>query len=162
VLLELSHEIDYLRWIFGEVDWVSCWLGRQSNLEIDVEDTAHLLLGFNRTSKTHQIVAQLNLDFIRQDSIRTCTVIGDHGTIQWDGLAGEIKIKHASDLDWETLLSSGESGENSYVLQCMGFVECVQQKRSPKVSGEDGLAVLNVIEAARKSSQNSGVQVKIF
>ena len=27
VLLELSHEIDYLRWIFGEVEWVSSWVG---------------------------------------------------------------------------------------------------------------------------------------
>ena len=38
VLLELSHEIDYLRWIFGEVDWVRATLLRQSELEIDVED----------------------------------------------------------------------------------------------------------------------------
>jgi predicted dehydrogenase len=162
VLLELSHEIDYLRWIFGEVDWVSCWLGRQSDLEIDVEDIAHLLLGFNHASKTHQIVAQVNLDFIRQDSIRVCTVIGDLGTIQWDGLTGVVRIKHTPNLGWKILPSSSELGENSYELQCIDFVKCVQQKRSPKVTGEDGLAVLNVIDAARKSSQNSGVQVKIF
>jgi predicted dehydrogenase len=162
VLLELSHEIDYLRWIFGEVDWVSCWLGRQSDLEIDVEDTAHLLLGFNYTSRMHQIVAQLNLDFIRQDSIRVCTVIGDLGVIQWDGLTDEVRIKHAPDLDWKILPSSSKLGENSYELQCMDFVECVQQKRSPKVSGEDGLAVLNIIEAARQSSQNKGIHINVF
>ena len=46
VLLELSHELDYLRWIFGDVDWVQASLERQSALEIDVEDTAHLLLSF--------------------------------------------------------------------------------------------------------------------
>src|SRR5882762_6465801 len=44
VLLELSHEIDYLRWLFGEVEWVSAVERRQSALEIDVEDTAHLVL----------------------------------------------------------------------------------------------------------------------
>ena len=33
VLLELSHELDLLRWVFGEVDWLSAWIGRQSALE---------------------------------------------------------------------------------------------------------------------------------
>ncbi len=162
VLLELSHEIDYLRWIFGEVDWVSCWLGRQSNLDIDVEDTAHLLLGFNHAPDKHQLVAQVNLDFIRQDSIRMCTVIGDLGTIQWDGLMGEVRVKYAPGLDWEILTPSVEFGENSYELQCIDFIECVQKKLMPKVSGEDGLAVLTIIEAARRSSQNNGVQARIF
>ena len=37
VLLELSHDIDYLRWIFGEVAWVQAVLAQQSDLEIDVE-----------------------------------------------------------------------------------------------------------------------------
>ena len=40
VLLELSHELDYMRWIFGEPTWVTAWLGHLSSLEVDVEDTA--------------------------------------------------------------------------------------------------------------------------
>ena len=46
VLLELSHEIDYISWIFGDYKWVKAHISKQSNLEIDVEDTAYLLLGF--------------------------------------------------------------------------------------------------------------------
>jgi len=46
VLLELSHEVDYLQWVFGDVAWVNATLTKQSALEIDVEDTAHLFLGF--------------------------------------------------------------------------------------------------------------------
>ena len=42
VLLELSHELDYLRWIFGDVEFVQAQLARQSELDIDVEDTAHI------------------------------------------------------------------------------------------------------------------------
>ena len=30
-LMELSHEIDYLSWIFGDVEWVSSWVGNVSN-----------------------------------------------------------------------------------------------------------------------------------
>ncbi|MDP6719833.1 MAG: Gfo/Idh/MocA family oxidoreductase, partial [Pirellulaceae bacterium] len=37
-LLELSHELDYVRWLMGDVASVSSRLTKQSNLEIDVED----------------------------------------------------------------------------------------------------------------------------
>ena len=46
VLLELSHEFDYLRWIFGEVTNVSAIVCKQSDLEIDVEDSAFITLQF--------------------------------------------------------------------------------------------------------------------
>ena len=38
VLLELSHELEYLSWIFGKPNWISAWVGKLSSLEIDVED----------------------------------------------------------------------------------------------------------------------------
>jgi predicted dehydrogenase len=57
VLLELSHEIDYLRWIFGEVEWIRATISQQSNLEIDVEDSAHILMGFTPQKMGEKIVA---------------------------------------------------------------------------------------------------------
>ena len=56
--LELSHELDYLRWIFGEVEWVKATLGRQSSLEIDVEDTVHLILGFASAANGNKLSEQ--------------------------------------------------------------------------------------------------------
>ena len=58
VLLELSHELDMLRWVFGEVDWLSGWIGRQGGLEVDVEDCAMIQMGFPDGP-----VAQLGMDF---------------------------------------------------------------------------------------------------
>ena len=45
VLRELSHEIDYVRWIFGEIDWVKATLINTQVLGLNVEDTAHLVFG---------------------------------------------------------------------------------------------------------------------
>ena len=42
VLLELSHEFDYLRWIFGEIDWVEGVISQSGCLDIDVEDNAQM------------------------------------------------------------------------------------------------------------------------
>lgn len=81
-LLELSHELDYLRWIFGEVDWVKATLSRQSSLALDVEDTAHLTLGFAPADDGHQLIGTVNMDFVRHDTTRLCTTIGENGSLR--------------------------------------------------------------------------------
>src|SRR3989344_6798525 len=92
VLLELSHEIDYLRWLFGEVIWVSAIQSKQSDLEIDVEETAHLVLGFAPAQGEVPVIAALNMDFIRHDTTRTCTVIGATGSLRWNALPGTVEL----------------------------------------------------------------------
>lgn len=67
VLLELSHEIDYLVWIFGRIKWVSAIIRRQSELEIDVEDVGHLLIEFDGVSSNDSILCSLDLDFLRHN-----------------------------------------------------------------------------------------------
>ena len=42
----LSHEIDYLSWIFGDVEWVSSWVGNVNGSGDDEEDAFHLILSF--------------------------------------------------------------------------------------------------------------------
>ena len=48
VLLELSHEINYLNWLFGDVKWVKASISKQSSLKLDVEDTANIILSFKK------------------------------------------------------------------------------------------------------------------
>lgn len=151
VLLELSHELDYLRWIFGEVAWVNAWLGRQSVLEIDVEDTAHLTLGFERDPQGRAPVAALSLDFIRHDTTRLCTVIGERGSLRWNGLAGEVVERPAGSSEWRQVFHNAHQRDDSYRTQWQHFLDCVQTGAPPRVSGEDGLAVLDIVEAARTS-----------
>jgi predicted dehydrogenase len=97
VLLELSHELDYLRWIFGEWDWVSAWTGRTSSLEIDVEDTALVTIGIEGENAAAQLVGQLSLDFARRDKTRTVTAVCETGTLRWDGIAGTVDLYEPSD-----------------------------------------------------------------
>jgi predicted dehydrogenase len=161
VLLELSHELDYLRWIFGEVTWVSAWLGRQSALEIDVEDTAHLTLGFARHVLGLIPVATLSLDFIRHDTMRLCTAIGEQGSLRWNGLTGEVEERPAGSSGWHLVFHHTSQRDDSYRTQWQNFLSCVQTGRTPCVTGEDGLAVMEIIDAARQSAAEQGTHVPI-
>jgi predicted dehydrogenase len=156
-LLELSHEIDFLRWIFGEIDWVNAALLRQSVLEIDVEDTVHLLLGFRQTTPRKPLVAAVDIDFIRHDTTRNCTVIGEAGSLRWSAIGGKIEFYPAGGTGWEVLEELPAQRDDSYLAEWRHFLECVETGAAPMISGEDGLAVLQVIEAARASSAAGAV-----
>ena len=151
-LLELSHELDYLRWIFGEIKWVKATLSRQSSLEIDVEDTAHLILGFASGADGHQLIASLNLDFIRHDTTRLCTAICEEGSLRWNGLTGVVDQFEAGAKVWRELFCHQNQRDDSYLAEWHHFLDCINAKTVPLISGEDGLKVLQIIDAARQAA----------
>lgn len=156
VLLELSHELDYLRWIFGEVEWVKATLSRQSTLEIDVEDTVHLTLGFLPVVDKFQHIGTVNLDFIRHDTTRGCTAIGENGTLRWNGITGVVELYEAGAKEWSELFRQHHQLDDSYLAEWQNFIACVNEQNTPLVTGEDGLKVLQIIEAARISATSGG------
>lgn len=157
VLLELSHEIDYLRWVFGEIQSVNATLLKQSGLEIDVEDTAHLMLVFEPRSGATPLVASVTLDFVRHDFTRRCTVIGECGSLRWDAIADSVQIFEQGRDDWRSVFNGPRDRDESYAAEWRHFLECIEGRHPPLVPGEDGLAVLQVIEAARRSSATGAV-----
>lgn len=154
-LLELSHELDYLRWIFGEIDWVKATLSRQSGLEIDVEDTAHLILGFASTNDGHQLVGTVSLDFVRHDTTRLCTAIGEKGTLRWNGLTGVVEQFEVGAKEWRKLFRHQHQRDDSYLAEWQHFLECISEQKTPLIAGEDGLKVLQIIDAARQASDSA-------
>jgi predicted dehydrogenase len=160
VLLELSHEIDYIRWIFGEVAWVKATLSQQSALEIDVEDTAMITLGLKHSVSKKIILCSLNMDFIRRDHTRTCTAIGATGTLLWDGVNGEVH-SYTEDKPNPTLLFSHPPIRDETILsEWEDFLVSIRKNRSPQVTGIDGLKVMQIVEAVRESSR-TGVKVQL-
>lgn len=159
-LLELSHEIDYLRWIFGEVDWVKATLSRQSSLEIDVEDSAHLILGFAPAEDGSRLIGTVNMDFIRHDTTRLCTAIGENGSLRWNGLTGVVEQFEAGAKEWREIFYHQHRRDDSYLAEWQHFLVCINEQKTPLITGEDGLQVLRIIDAARQASE-SGSQVQV-
>lgn len=153
VLLELSHEIDYLCWIFGEPRWVSSLLSRQSNLEIDVEDTAFLTIGFARLGEFGTMDAALCMDFVRRDTTRVCTVIGDAGSLRWNAITGTVERFVPADAEWRIEFRHRGEIDDMYRAEWNDFLACMLSSGKPRVTGEDGLAVMRIVDAARRSSQ---------
>jgi predicted dehydrogenase len=153
VLLELSHELDYLTWLFGRFDRVFCIAANSRQLEIDVEDHADILLSRDG------LTAQVHLDFLQRRASRGCKVIGATGTLHWDLIANRITL--CDPVGEEVLFSDPSVDRNDmYVEQLRGFIEVAAGRAAPRITLDDGLAVLGMIDAMRESAA-TGRQVAL-
>ena len=161
VLLELSHELDYLQWIFGDASWVRATLRKQSDLEIDVEDSAHMIIGFAPKNGASEVVGSASLDFLRHDTTRQCTVIGENGSLRWNGITGTVELLGAGGNAWTEMYRHDAPRDFSYEAEWLHLLECIEKGQPPLVSFEDGERVLRLIDAARRSDRASGAQVNL-
>ncbi len=82
VILSQIHEMDYLYWLFGLPRSVYALGGHLSRLEVDVEDTADILMNFNVDG--HSVPVSLHEDYLQRPPSRGCAVIGDAGKVLLD------------------------------------------------------------------------------
>ena len=158
-VLELSHELDYCRWLAGEVKSVSAQIAHLSDLEIDVEDTAEIILQFNNGA-----IGSVHLDMVQRSPTRSCRIIGAEGTIAWDGNSHQVRRFSAGSNCWEDMHPARELDRNEmYLAELQHFLEGLRgprggvPQRNEAPTGEDGRRVLEIALAAKQSSMEQRV-----
>ena len=147
-ILELSHDIDYLRFIFGEVSTVTCLASKQSNLDINVEDNAEILLQFH-----NGIMANLHLDLLRYDVTRTCTVLGEKGTLILDLISCNLRMFSSETNEWTDLYNNQLYDSNQTYLDCLtNLIESIKNNKTTFIPISQGIKTLKVALAAKESN----------
>jgi predicted dehydrogenase len=151
VILDAIHEIDYSRWLLGEVSGVFCLAGKLSRLEIDTEDTAALLLRFDQGA-----LGEIHLDYVQRAYHRTCQIIGDEGTILWDYTAGRVRWYSAHNKNWQCFDNpAGWEANEMYVNEMRHFIDCLARRAQPEQDLSEAARVLGIALAAKASARNS-------
>ena len=157
VLLELSHDIDYLLWTLGLPARVTAAGGKYSDLDWDVEDIAEILLEYNEPRR----LVSIHLDMLQLCPTRTCRVVGSAGVLLWDCIADRLDLFQAADQQWLHVDVPRLDDKNlMYIDQLTTFVDCIRTGRQPTCAGDEGRQVLQVVDAARVSIQ-AGRRVEI-
>lgn len=152
-VLELSHELDYVRWLVGEVKAVSARIGHLSDLEIDVEDVAEIILQF-----TNGAIGSVHLNMVQRPATRSCRIIGTGGTLTWDWACHRVQWFSADTNGWSDLhLGENLDPNGMYVDELRHFLDCLQGQATPVVSAEDGRRPLEIALAVKQSSQENRV-----
>jgi predicted dehydrogenase len=147
VLRTQIHDINYLRWIFGELDIVGAHGGKLSCLEIDVEDSVTALL-----KTADNVPVALHMDYLQKKAYRVLEIVGIEGGLRWDYHENLITKWNASGKS-ETI-SAGELDRNKLFLNCIqDFLECTQTKAQPKSNLIDGYRDLCLVDMLKKIVQ---------
>jgi len=146
ILLDGSHEIDYVTWLFGAPQEVACMADHVSQLEVNVEDCATILLRFANGTR-----ADVHLDFIQRSYSRYCSLVGPEGKVQWDLLGKSVQILRPGQ-DAEIIKFEFEINDG-YVAELAHFMECVRTGARPRFTLEEAILTLRVALAARASAE---------
>lgn len=149
VILDAIHEIDYIRWMLGEVESIACFTGRSSQLEIETEDTAAIIMRF-----INGVIGEVHLDYIQRVYSRTSHIIGDEGTIRWDYNTGEVHFYSAKIKEWQTFKNPHDWTPNQmYLDEISHFLGCVKKEEQPTLNVFQGAQVLKIALAAKVSAE---------
>jgi predicted dehydrogenase len=148
VILDAIHEIDYIRWLLGEVTGVFCLAGKLTGLDIDTEDSAALLLRFENGA-----IGELHLDYVQRVYSRTCQLIGEDGTIRWDYMDGEVRCYSAREKDWQYFHNpAGWEPNEMYLDEMRHFFDCLARHALSQQDLSEAARVLNIALAAKSSA----------
>jgi predicted dehydrogenase len=154
-LLELSHELDYLTWIFGDIEGVFCKFSNTNHFDIDVEDNVDSVL-----QTKSGVCINLHMDFLQNKAVRKCKVIGEMGTLDFDLLENRIILYHENE-QLKIVYDENVFDQNQpYIDMLKDFLNSDTKKIDNLASLDEAKNVLAVIEAMRASSkENSLIRV---
>lgn len=145
-LLELSHEIDYMLYLFGSPSKVSANIRSSGSLQIDVEDHVDSMFVYESG-----FVVNLHLDFLQKVASRYCHITMDEGYINWDLASGDLTTK--SILTGTPKSETVETITNDiYIAELEHFFECIENNSEPLVDIADGAKVLYLIDTMQEAS----------
>jgi len=156
-ILTLSHPLDYLRWLLGEVESLWAFTARLSDLELDVEDTAEIGLRYE-----NGILGGVHLDYNQQPPAHRLEITGTSGSLYWDNADGAVHVysqsgmegEHRQDASWQTIPApSGFERNHLFLAEMQNFIDVIRGTAQPRCTLEDGIQALRLALAAHQSAQ---------
>ncbi len=145
VLLDLSHEIDYIQWLCSEIVTLSAINRKISDLEISSDDFL-ACIGMTSTG----VIVLLNLEYLSRKPVRRIVVQTEMRTIDCDLINGTIITEPA--FDPEQLQKSIVERNYSYSQM---HADILGTKKHDACTLKEALDVMKTIERIRDSERNN-------
>ena len=154
VVLTLQHEIDYAYWLFGEFKSIKSFTKKISNLEIDVEDIATIIIETDNGP-----LIEIHLDYLQRPSKRTIQIQGTQGSIDYTFGDTYLQFYDFNRQEYRNILNLKDYDNNQmYIDEMRHFMKCITDGEEPKNSIDDAIYVLNACLEIKKEGYLSQAQ----
>jgi predicted dehydrogenase len=155
VILTLTHPLDYLRWLLGDVAALWSFASTLGDLGIEVVDSAEIGLMFQRG-----VNGSLHLDYLQRPPSHTLEITGTRGMIRWDNASGNASLYRVSSGTWEEWrVPEGFERNWLFMEELRHFIQVVQGSAAPICTLDDGAWALRLALAAHQSAE-CGILIK--
>lgn len=163
VIVTLTHPLDYLQYILGDVESLWSFNGHLSPLEIDVEDVAEIGLKF-----ANGAVGGVHVNYFQRPPVHRLEIVGTRGTLRWDNADGVLH-HWKMPVEFGTYdanppapviesfnLPEGFDRNHLFIAQTKHFIEVVGGAQSI-CDLNDGIQALRLALGAKESQQTGRV-----
>ena len=164
VIVTLTHPLDYLRFIIGEIEALWSFNRHISPLDVNVEDVAEIGLKFKNGA-----IGGLHLNYVQRPPVHKLEIVGTNGTLRWDNADGLLHFHRMSEpfgsyaeVAPAAVIESFTPPEafdrnQLFVAQTRHFMDIVQGTKKPLCSLADGIMALRLALAAKESQEKSHI-----
>lgn len=164
VIVTLTHALDYLRFMLGDVDSLWSFNGHVSPLELDVEDVAEIGLRFSSG-----LIGGVHLNYVQRPPVHQLEIVGTQGTLRWDNADGTLHFHKMPDsfgsysdlppapVTESFSLPDGFDRNQLFIAQTKHFLNVVAGDAVPICSLDDGIQALRMALAAYESQRTEKV-----
>ena len=139
IILDSSHEIDYLTWIFGKPQSIQSNYVQTDIFPSDTEAICDVILKLK-----NNVLATIHMDYVRRVYRRTMELLCENAVIEWSLSKNEVKIFDTTSNSWD-VVSTGETINDMYVEELKHALECIKlNKNSETISLENGISTLEL------------------
>ena len=148
VLLDRIHELDYLKWLFGELKCHSALIGKVSDLEIQTED----LVMVNFTGK-NGLAGSMHLDYLQPRYHCKLKVTGSEGQLEWGFKPSFLKLISKNG-DEKSIFPDSETDVNEMYLNQLKYLLELSVTEGSRIENglDEAFETLALIEQIREKS----------
>jgi len=153
----VPFELVWLTWVLGRVQRVSCFKGKLTGLEADIDDVYQLLLQFQGGTLGHLMV-----DVIARIPYRLSRFLSEQGVIEWNWADKVVRVFSAANGQWKEYHEPQghvEIGyihaETMYIQEMKHFLEAVRGETTYMYTFTEDKQLLETLYAAERSAETA-------
>ena len=154
-ILDQSHIMDLVHYLFGNFKSVMAFNNKISALEIEADDIAEMIVELD-----NGIIASIHTDIFGRKHTKSLEIKGSKGNIHWDFYKNSVSIYDPETKTFKIKDDFDKDFNKVYVEELNYFINCSENKTQAHPNLDVGIDTMKLILSSEES-QETGKKINI-